>query len=56
MDRVLKEALTGARADEIFGNYGTDQDIAVDSPKADRPADVGARGDGPGPSPGRGSL
>jgi len=37
MDRVLKEALTGSRAQEIFGSYGTDHQIAVDSDRATRP-------------------
>ena len=45
MDRVLKEALTGAAAAEIFGSHGTDAEITVDSPQAARPAGSGIHGD-----------
>jgi len=45
MDRVLKEALSGTQAAEIFASYGTDQDIAVDSPQAERPSGSTVRGD-----------
>ena len=42
MDRVLKEALTGSRAREIFGSYGVDQEIAVDSVQATGSSDSDA--------------
>jgi ATP-dependent Lon protease len=45
MDRVLKEALSGARADEIFGSHGADRGFAVDSAQADRPSGSGIHGD-----------
>jgi len=45
MDRVLKEALTGAEAAEIFGSHGTEAEITVDSPQAVRPAGSGIHGD-----------
>ncbi len=45
MDRVLKEALIGARVQEIFGAFGPDHEIAVDSPQAERPAGPGVHGD-----------
>jgi len=45
MDRVLKEALSGDAVAEIFGGYGPDQEFAVDSPQAERPAGSGVHGD-----------
>jgi len=45
MDRVLKEALTGAEAAEIFGSHGTEAEIEVDSPQASTPAGSGIHGD-----------
>jgi ATP-dependent Lon protease len=38
MDRVLKEALAGKRAEEIFGSYVTDVKIAVDSGRTEGPS------------------
>jgi ATP-dependent Lon protease len=43
MDRVLKEALTGRRAQEIFETFGTGTEIAVDSPRVDPPGATGVR-------------
>jgi len=45
MDRVLKEALAGAAAEEIFGGFGPDREIAVDSAQAERPAGPGVHGE-----------
>ncbi len=38
MDRVLKEALSGPEAHEIFASHVTDRPIPVDSPQAERPS------------------
>jgi ATP-dependent Lon protease len=45
MDRVLKEALSGAESARLFGSHVARSEIDVDSPQAVRPSGSGARGD-----------
>ena len=44
MDRVLKEALSGSAASEIFGGHATDRVIEVDSSQAKTPPGPPAHG------------
>ncbi|MFT4624884.1 MAG: ATP-dependent Lon protease [Myxococcota bacterium] len=45
MDRVLKEALSGPQAAEIFGSHAPDPEMDVDSRQAARPGETAVHGD-----------